>query len=453
MGVWDWLKDNLFDPSISDVFEGRVPFTRGSRSRPDIGDRGAFGTTIGRPRRQQRPSPRPRSLAPRGRSRFGFGRDAGPGLNYGVDLDSLNRFFRQKEEERRRAAMWGELERLQDPSRYFMDEAELRRQAQAAADAQYNPIISGLQQEMQGARTRAGRQKTELGQMFGALSRDISGDIPDIESFFEEESGGIEKQYKNLEGTIRENYAESQRDQEEMLKRLNIEAAAPDILPEQMADRDFFVGSAQRESQNLQSALGQEKRGDIGFTRAGSQMAQTEGTNRQADLMAELEDTLSAYRGQVTATELARTQAATSGYGDLQQQMRQEAFERSQQDFQNYLKVLELQQGFAAGEAGEEGEAPDAFDPSDPVKSPRDIAPTLSARYGGMLRPQEIRNIEDLIFDSKAINAAVDPRQPRQSPYYIASQVLNEARDRWKVVTPTVERALREIVLEYLGVR
>lgn len=172
------------------------------------------------------------------------------------------------------------LEALQDPSRYLGNEDDIRDQAMSAASAQYDPLIAALRSQMGSAQNRADRNYGQLGQMYSALSGDIQGDIPEIQQMYTEDKAESRAGFDQLQAGIKDQYAQSAAEQEAMLQRLNIEAAAPDILPEQQRDRDYFTQLAARDAQTEQSALGTEERGAVDYTRSGSQIARYEGTNK-----------------------------------------------------------------------------------------------------------------------------------------------------------------------------
>ena len=164
------------------------------------------------------------------------------------------------------------LESLQDPSRFMMSPYDLEQQARAAASAQYDPIIAQLAAQMRSAESRAGSQKEQLGQMFGALSNSLEADLPKITQTYENTKKNTQAEYDQLKNSIQGQYAEIQQDQENMLKRLNIEAAAPAILPNQARDEAYFQNLANKEAQTMQSSIGLQESGAQDFTRQGAQI-------------------------------------------------------------------------------------------------------------------------------------------------------------------------------------
>lgn len=234
------------------------------------------------------------------------------------------------------------LQNLSDPSRYSSDPVSLLKQAQAQAGAQYDPVIQQLRQAMGSAENRGNANREKLGQMFSQLSTSLQGDIPGIQQEYAQTGQKTDDQFAQLKSTIADTYQNTQADQEAMMKRLNIEAAAPQALAQQQADKAYFTSRANTDQQTAQTALGQEARGNTEYTRRGSEVAQVEGTQRQADLMTQLQDVLNSYQNQIGANEAAKSSAVQSMFGQLQTQSQDNAFKYSQRDFDNYLASINL---------------------------------------------------------------------------------------------------------------
>lgn len=235
-----------------------------------------------------------------------------------------------------------ELRRLQDYNRYMPNSDELEQQAIAAASSQYDPIIASLRNQASGAQARAGRFDQQLNNMYTSLSGSLREDIPKVEQNFARTKEATAGEYKELQDTITNRYAETQKEQEEMYKRLNIEAAAPEVLGQQMRDRDFFVNNASQQGQTMQSALGLEERGATEYSRRGSQIAEMTGVERRADLGAQLQEMLSALDAEIGQQEAAKQAAISSARGDLSRQAQKSAMDRAQQDFDNYIKITNV---------------------------------------------------------------------------------------------------------------
>jgi hypothetical protein len=197
----------------------------------------------------------------------------------------------------------------------------MESQASKAASEIYGPQLGYLQGLIPQTKREAGASKKSLGQLFGALSRSISGDIPGIQNMFGAAQRGTAAAYAGANQGIGNIYNDLEKEQMDLFNRLNIQAAAPDVLGPQKSDEGFLKGLNTSEAATQRSYLELLKQGDIGFTRAGAQMARTEGANRQADITSQLGDILSGYRGRIS--DVKSKQAATKF--DILNQLKQQA--------------------------------------------------------------------------------------------------------------------------------
>jgi hypothetical protein len=196
----------------------------------------------------------------------------------------------------------------------------LESQASKAASEIYGPQLGYLQGLIPQTKREAGASRKSLGELFGALSRSISGDIPGIQNMFGAAQRGTAAAYAGANKGIGNIYDSLEKEQMDLFNRLNIQAAAPDVLGPQGQDEAFLKGLNTSEAATQRSYLELLKQGDIGFTRAGAQMARTEGANRQADITSQLGDILSGYRGRIS--DVKSKQAATKY--DILNQLKQQ---------------------------------------------------------------------------------------------------------------------------------
>jgi hypothetical protein len=343
-----------------------------------------------------------------------------------------------------------QLQGLQDPSRYLADNDTLNRQARFSANAQYDPAIEMLRQEMTAAQERGARNKNQIGNMYQSLSRDIESDIPEIAARFGQSRARTDTGYDNLRSQIDTTYADVQADQEELLKRLNIEAAAPDMLKDQGRDRAYFQNMAGQNAQVMDDALALEQTGATEFTQKGSQLARVEGTNRQADLMTQLEDMLRQYSGQISAQEIARENSYQSALAELMGQNQSQASERAQRDFENYIKVTELGRGLRSDELKALTERGGA---TSVVKSPADV-PARALNLGlDQNAAQRLQNVfSSTVLSDPVITAGIDPTYGTALSKEALAQRLVEA-GRASGLSQQEVNALQAIALEYFGRR
>lgn len=263
------------------------------------------------------------------------------------------------------ADILAQLQALQDPSRYESDQGSLARQAMEMASAQYDPEIAQLESLINGAQGRASRNKVILGDLYGDLSNSIQQDIPAIEQQYTGDKAESQAGFDKLQQQTKDTYAQTAADQQQMMQQLNIQAAAPEVLSQQNRDRDYFTSLAAQNAQTEQTALGKEERGAVNYTRQGSELARLEGSNRQADLMAQLEDLVSQYSSQIGAEKSAKNQSYLATLGQLSSDSQNSAMQRAQRDFENYIATIQLGRSLDKDKGASNVSA---------VKSPADVA-------------------------------------------------------------------------------
>lgn len=332
-----------------------------------------------------------------------------------------------------------ELQRLQNADRYAVDPALLERQAMAAASAQYDPVIAALRGQASSAQSRAQRNTQQLGSMYSGLSQSLTDDIAPIQQQFAETQNKTTQQYQGLQDQIKQQYASSQAEQEAMMKRLNIEAAAPEALGQQFSDRDFLVSSAASEGQNVQSQLSQQGAGAVNYTRQGAELARTEGTNRQADLMSALSEYLNEITGQIGANEAAKSAAIQGNLASLTQESQKDASSRAQRDFENYLKVIGVMNTLQGQQK------------SGPVKSPIDVGPRVMSLGLDPNSAQKVQNaFMSAISSDELLISSVDPTSGmNMSKEALARRVVEVGRSQ-RLSTAELN-ALQNAALEYFG--
>src|SRR5436190_1871602 len=270
------------------------------------------------------------------------------------------------------------LEELQNPGRYTPPMDLLEQQARANASAQYDPVIARIRNQMGAAEGRANRNKDALGTM----------------------------------------------------------------LHQQQVDRDFFVNQSSQDAQVQQNALGQEQRGAVDYTRRGSQMAQVEGTNRQADLMFQLQDLLAQYEGQIGEAEIGKNATYQSNLLGLQTSSQDRAAQQAQRDFENYIKVLNVGQSLQK-----------AGNTVMNVQSPADVA---QRALGLGIDPHGAQDIQSVfmsaISSDPMIQAGIDQNFGQALPKEaLAARVVEAGRQQG--LSEQQLNALQIAALEYFGRR
>lgn len=218
-------------------------------------------------------------------------------------------------------------------------EAQLRLQAAALAAEQYDPQINNLRRLMQTTSKRGNENVKALGSMFNALSGSLQADIPKIQADTKKSKGQTQAEYNDLRANLAKQFADSRAAQMAEMKALGIEAAAPDVLPEQHADENFFQSQTAQQGQQALDYLTSIGRNSEEFTRQGAQLARTEGTNRQADVRQQLADLLNEYEGQIGDLGAAKQSSAAAMLAQLMGQVQENQTKFGQQAFENKLQL------------------------------------------------------------------------------------------------------------------
>jgi len=265
-------------------------------------------------------------------------------------------------------------------------------------------------------------------------------DIAPIQKQFADTQATTKQQYADLQNSIKGEYASSQAEQEAMMKRLNIEAAAPQAIAGQENDKAFLVSNAASQGQNVQSQLAQQGAGATDYTRQGSELARMEGSNRQSDLMAQLANYLTQVEGQIGSNQAARSAAVASNLAGLQQQSQKNALDRSQRDFSNYAQVIGIMNTLRNSQPK-----------SGAVKSPVDVGPRSMGLGLDANGAQQVQNaFLTAISSDPLVLSAVDPNSGMGlSKEALANRIVEVGRSRG--LSQPQLNALQEAALEYFG--
>jgi hypothetical protein len=343
-----------------------------------------------------------------------------------------------------------QLQALSDPSRYMMNQDQLRQQAMAQASAQYDPQIAALRAAMSGAQTRGERNKQSVIGMFNGLSDNLRGEVPVVRQQYDQAKQTTGQEYNDLKNSINQQYDQSQKQQEDLYKRLNIQAAATDVVPQQQTDRNFFVGQAGAKNQTAQNALTTEQQGAVDYTERGVQNARTEGTQRGADIMNQLADLMNQYQAQIGAQEAAKQSSVAAILGQLQTSAQKQALDMSQRDFQNYIAAANLGRGLHQDQLNELKMQQGLYPQS--VKSLSDIPQRALGMGLGQDEATALSNVFGAALSSPDILSSVDPNTGQQlSAEAKAARIVEQGRQQG--MTPQELNALMSMALEYFGRR
>jgi hypothetical protein len=219
------------------------------------------------------------------------------------------------------------------------DERLARIEAQSAVNAKYDPQINEILRMMAGTKSRAGQNKAELGRMFGALSQGMLAEIPATKLNYDAAQKSGNAQYDQLQQQIKGSYDESRKEQMDLFKQLNIEAAAPDALQGQSKDEAFYKAQAATDKQANWTNLEQLQQATQNYHTEMAGSAKFEGAERQADVMSQLEEMLGQYQGKLGDLRSAKQNDLMGALSQMQQ-----AASKQQSDYQNqqFSRMLQL---------------------------------------------------------------------------------------------------------------
>lgn len=198
-----------------------------------------------------------------------------------------------------------------------VDTSALDAQARQIANSQIDPQIAALQNAMGQARANANRNSAIIGDMFSQLSSSLKGDIPGINQRYDAANTTVNAQNQAAQTNIDQIYADIQAQQQALADKLNLQAALPEGVAQQNSNKAFLESQNAQSNADTLAALQMLKQGDVGLTQNYSQIASAEGPQRQADLMAQLQNYLNSTNSQVAGLEGQRQQAYQQALSSL----------------------------------------------------------------------------------------------------------------------------------------
>lgn len=346
-----------------------------------------------------------------------------------------------------------QLQKLQDPSRYLAGDSDLRAQAAAIAGAKYDPVIAGLRNQASQATRRGEQGQRDVISIFNQLSDSLKGDIPTIEGQYDAASQKQGQQFADLKQGIADQYAKSQQEQADIYKQLGIEAAASDVVPQQQTDKDYFTNRASTDAQVQNSALTQERQGMVDYTNRHSQNARTEGTQRSADILANLNALLEQFNSNIAGQESAKQQETLAGFLGLKQQNQQSAAQQAQNAFQNYIATLNVGRNLRSDELDNALKMKQLQgSQAGVVKSIADIPNRIMGMGLDGSAAQAVQNVMVSGLNNELISGGLDPNTGQQATPEAKVQALLEQGQASGLNSQQLN-ALRIAALEYFGRR
>jgi hypothetical protein len=327
------------------------------------------------------------------------------------------------------------------------DPAAMARQAMDLASQEYDPQIAELKRQIGITQGNATNSRDQIGKMYGALAASDKADIPIIDQMFADNRNTVQDDYSQLKNQVAGQYADTQKQQMDLMKQLNIQAAAPDALKNQKADQAFFQGQQGQSQQDTLDAMKLLQTGADNFSTQGSEIAGLEGFNRQADVMQQLQDYMTQAQGRIGDLTNQEQSAYRTNLSQLGQQQQQ----GTQNQFSNLLQLAKMQQDQQQFDAGLQAK-------TQQNQPQYRSGPLAASQYLGEADPENATNINSVLlqvlqgqpFTTGQIPNPVDPsRSTALTPEAAAQLAVQQAAAQG--MSPQSQQELYMAMLAYYG--
>lgn len=268
------------------------------------------------------------------------------GMNYSQFADardaSLNQLSNNPQDSLLSGIFNQLLQGLQSNAPKMPSPEEILLQATKTAASQYDPQISAIRKEMGITKGRAGRNKAELGAMYGGLADSYGGDVKASKKQYAAYRKQQKADLKDLQGELAGDYSDSVTAQNKEFQDLGVEAAAPEAAAGQNKDLQYLEkmaaveGGAQANALNLQGAA------DESYYREGRGIAGLEGSEAKRDLMAQLSDYLQQRGGDLSGLQGQKKSAIEMLKAQLNQQAAEQQSKYAESTWDNLYKLAGL---------------------------------------------------------------------------------------------------------------
>lgn len=220
---------------------------------------------------------------------------------------------------------------------------QLMQQATGAAGAQFDPLIRQLEAEMSRTQQRGRGNQKEARAMYNALAQDIAAEMPAITQQMSQASNEAEQRYNATQDQLQGQYQQQAAEQNELFKKLGIQAAAPEASQQAMEDQAYFQNQSQSDEAAALQMLSEMKNSDVSYNRETSQNTRLAGENTAQDIGAQLEDYLQQAGGKMAGLQAGREGAIQSMLAQLQQQDSQRVAQQEESEYDRLMDMFNLQ--------------------------------------------------------------------------------------------------------------
>lgn len=220
---------------------------------------------------------------------------------------------------------------------------QLRQIAEQQVAAQFDPMMSALQREMDTRTKRGNRSMDTARDMYGSLSKDYLSQLPELTEQFAAEDQAVQQRYDGAQNSLRAEYNQNADEQDALLKKLGISAAAPDASQQAREDQAYFQNQFELSQQQDQGAVNDQQNAQMSYQRNLGNTAKMAGENLAQDIGTELADFLNQAGGQMTDLRGQKGAALNALLSQMQMQDSQRVEQQRQQEFDNMMKLFGFQ--------------------------------------------------------------------------------------------------------------
>ncbi len=221
---------------------------------------------------------------------------------------------------------------------------ELQSRAQTIADAQFNPQIELLYRQQAAAQDRAKRSQEGLGGLYEALANSYASDVPNVQQTYQNAINTQQGQQQQLQQNLQSDYQGRQDALNQLAQQYNQQQAADEGMQPILNDQTFIQNLQQQIGQQGQQALQQQQAANVNYTQQGQRLSQAEGSNRQADVMAQLEDYMRQSEGNIAGLNAERQGSMASALAQMQNQQDQMRMQNQQNQWSQMMDMLGARQ-------------------------------------------------------------------------------------------------------------
>lgn len=200
-----------------------------------------------------------------------------------------------------------------------------KQQAEAAVDAEYNPIIQEIRNQQSATQQRSTANRAAAGRDYAAMAASLNADAVTQGRQYDAAQAQSKNLYEDERNRIAAAYAADAAAQREEAKRLGTEALGTgEAIAKQTADQRFAEQLGSQQMQSSQTALEQQQQAAQTYDKQIAGATRAEGAEVQQDLARQLEDYMTQSNQNLVETQSQRAQSLNS----LMMQLAQAAYQR-----------------------------------------------------------------------------------------------------------------------------